>query len=42
MALGLMGKEKAIPLYSKYPKVREGDGGPSRTGRMLAVGEGLG
>lgn len=34
MALSLMGKEKAIPLYSKDPKVREGDEGPSRTGRM--------
>lgn len=34
VALSLMGKEKAIPLYSKDPKVREGDEGPSRTGRM--------
>ena len=33
MALGLVGKEKAIPLYSKDPEVREGDEGPSRTGR---------
>lgn len=34
VALGLVGKEKAILLYSKDPKTSEGDGGPWEWGYL--------